>query len=123
MLSEYEIDFVLSNAFSELGGSYDVILSNPPYIKTSDLSSLQSEVKCEPSLALDGGEDGLDFYRILSKNAYKFLKNNGKLFMEIGINQDEDVVNLFSNNNYKDISVISDLNGIKRIIKVVKNDD
>ena len=122
-LNDAKIDFILSNAFENVNKTFDFILSNPPYIKTSDLTSLQDEVKREPTLALDGGDDGLDFYRILSKNAYKFLKNNGKLFMEIGCGQDEDVVKLFTNEHYKNIMVLSDLNGIKRIIKVVKNDD
>ncbi len=122
-LNEVDIDFILSNAFENVSAKFDVILSNPPYIKTSDLSSLQKEVKCEPTLALDGGDDGLDFYRILSKNAYKFLKNGGKLFMEIGAGQDKDIVELFNNDNYKNIMVLNDLNGIKRIIKVIKNDD
>lgn len=122
-LNGVEIDFILSNAFSNVNKTFDVILSNPPYIKTEDISLLQNEVKREPTLALDGGDDGLDFYRILAKNSYKFLNKNGKIFMEIGIGQDEDVARLFENNNYKDITVINDLNGIKRIIKVVKNDN
>ncbi len=123
VINEAEIEFILSDAFSDVKGEFDVILSNPPYIKSKDIPALQAEVQREPILALDGGEDGLDFYRILAQNSYKFLKKNGKLFMEIGIGQDEDVVKIFNQTNlYKDITVIEDINNVKRIIKVVKND-
>ncbi len=123
-INSANVEFVLSDMFTNVASKYDFILSNPPYIKTSDLSSLQEEVKREPSLALDGGEDGLDFYRILSKNAYKFLNFGGVLFMEIGVGQDDDVISLFlENGNYKSAIKIKDINGINRIIKVVKNDD
>ena len=117
------VEFVLSDAFTNLDKKYDFILSNPPYIKTGDLASLQEEVKREPSLALDGGKDGLNFYRILSENAHKFLNFGGTIFMEIGINQDEEVIKLFlENGNYKSANAIKDINGINRIIKVVRND-
>ena len=123
-LNDANVNFILSDAFTNVEGKFDYILSNPPYIKTEDLSSLQDEVKREPTLALDGGNDGLDFYRILSKNAYKFLNFGGTVFMEIGINQEEDVIRLFlENGNYKTATAIKDINGINRIIKVVKNDD
>ena len=123
-LNDANVNFILSNAFDSVTGKFDFILSNPPYIKTEDLSTLQEEVKREPMLALDGGNDGLDFYRILSKNAHKFLNFGGTIFMEIGINQDDDVVKLFlENGNYKSATKIQDINGINRIIKVVKNDD
>ncbi len=119
-----KINFVLSDMFTNLTGQFNVILSNPPYIKSSDISSLSDIVLKEPTLALDGGVDGLDYYRILSKNAHKFLKNNGYLFMEIGINQDEEVAGLFSNSgHYKSVEIIKDIQGINRIVKVVKNDD
>ncbi len=116
-----EINFVLSNMFENVAGEFDVILSNPPYIKSGDIPSLQKEVTKEPILALDGGEDGLNFYKILAENSYKFLKNNGKIYMEIGINQDEQVIEIFKVTNlYKDITVLNDMNNVKRIVKVVK---
>lgn len=122
-LNNVEVDFILSNMFDNLTKTFNVIISNPPYIKTEDLVYLDECVLREPILALDGGNDGLNYYRILSKNSHKFLKNNGYLFMEIGANQSQDVVKIFSENNcYKDIEIIKDINGIERIIKVVKND-
>ena len=73
-------------AFNNLKMS-DVIISNPPYIKSEDLLNLQTEVKKEPSMALDGGKDGLDFYRIINDNWNDKLKEHGKLFLEIGEDQ------------------------------------
>ena len=118
-----EVDFILSNMFNEIVGEFDIIVSNPPYIKTSDLNSLQKEVKFEPTLALDGGEDGLEFYRIIAKNAIKYLKKCGKIYLEVGIDQANLVKTLFINENPNYIvEIIKDLQGVERIVKVVKND-
>ena len=115
------VTFIRSNMFENVTESYNIIVSNPPYIKTGDLTSLQNEVKKEPFLALDGGEDGLNFYRILCDNAYCHLLDGGALYMECGIGQAEDIVNIFnSSQKYLDIKVFSDINGVDRIIKVVK---
>ncbi len=84
----------LFSALASLGGyeeSFDVITSNPPYIPTAELETLAVEVKNEPSLALDGGEDGLDFYRRLVTDSATYLKSGGYLAVEIGMGQDEDV--------------------------------
>ena len=89
------VDFIKSDLFENVSGKYNFILSNPPYIKSENLNSLQSEVKYEPKLALDGGVDGLDFYRIIALNAHKFLKANGFLIAELGINQSTKVKGLF----------------------------
>lgn len=124
VINNANINFILSDAFTNISGKFNFILSNPPYIKSGDLEFLQEEVKKEPSLALDGGADGLKFYRILSENAHKFLNFGGVVFMEIGLNQEDDVIKIFlENGNYKSADVIKDINGINRIIKVVKNDD
>ena len=113
-----EIEFVKSDMFDDLTGKFDVIVSNPPYIRKEDINSLQKEVKdFEPIIALDGGKDGLDFYRIIAKESKKFLNDKGVLFMEIGYNQSEDVVKMFS--DYKFTQVIKDYEGVDRIIKVV----
>ncbi len=115
------VEFIESDMFKNVSGTYDVIVCNPPYIKTQDLQFLQEEVKKEPTLALDGGEDGLDFYRIIRSEAIKFLSNNGTIYMECGINQSQDIKNLFNASNlYKEVCVYKDVNGIDRIIKVVK---
>ena len=72
-------------------------------------------------MALDGGVDGLDFYRRLADLSHKFLEDNGVLFLECGIEQAKDIKNIFENNgNYLSISIINDINGIERIIRVVK---
>ncbi|MBQ7339681.1 MAG: peptide chain release factor N(5)-glutamine methyltransferase [Clostridia bacterium] len=118
-LNGADIEFIESDMFTSLEGrKFDVIISNPPYIKTKDLSGLQKEVKeFEPMLALDGGEDGLTFYKIIAEKVEKHLNENGVLLMEIGYNQSEEVMGLFS--GYKEISAIKDLENKDRIIKVV----
>ncbi|MCM1286369.1 MAG: peptide chain release factor N(5)-glutamine methyltransferase [Acetobacter sp.] len=97
----------------------DIIISNPPYIKTDVVPTLQKEVLNEPVMALDGGEDGLDFYRIINEKWSSLLKKNGVLFLEIGDDQGEAVVNVLS--NFDDISVIKDLSGNDRIVKAFSN--
>lgn len=96
----------------------DIIVSNPPYIKTSDLENLQNEVKYEPAMALDGGKDGLDFYRIINDNWACRIKDNGSLFLEIGEDQGESIKPVLS--HFKDIEVIKDMYGNDRIVTAVK---
>jgi release factor glutamine methyltransferase len=112
-------NLIQSDWFSNISDNqkFDLIISNPPYIKTSDISCLQDEVKnFEPHLALDGGEDGLDCYRIIAKKASQFLTTAGFLFLEIGQNQENDVINIFQNNNLKFIQDKKDLSGIVRCL-------
>lgn len=101
---------------------FDMIISNPPYIKTDIIDTLQKEIKhYEPRTALDGGEDGLDFYRRILPDAAKMLKNNGILLMEIGHDQAEDVRKITEETeNYTDIQILQDLSGLDRILKAVK---
>ena len=120
-LNNADIEFIKSDMFTNLKGGFDFILTNPPYIKTCDLVNLQAEVKKEPMLALDGGKDGLKFYRIIAENSYKFLNDNGMIFAEFGIDQSKDIFDIFmQTNKYKDIEIIKDINGLDRIIKAVK---
>ncbi len=113
-----EIEFVLSDAFENLKGrEFDVIISNPPYIRTGDIAGLQREISFEPKIALDGGEDGLSFYRIIAKAAKKHLKKGGALFLEIGCDQAEEVKKLLKKAD--DIEVIKDYEGKDRIVKAV----
>lgn len=93
----------------------DVIVSNPPYIKKQELSSLQSEVQNEPKTALDGGEDGLDFYRALAEKWLPFVKDNGILAVECGEEQAKEVAKMFSK-NCSEVSIIKDFNGIDRFV-------
>ena len=93
----------------------DVIVSNPPYIKKSELSSLQSEVRCEPSTALDGGEDGLVFYRAFAEKWLPFINEKGFIAVECGETQAEKIASLFSKHS-SEITVLKDFNGIDRFV-------
>jgi len=99
----------------------DIIVSNPPYIRTDELQKLQAEVQREPQMALDGGEDGLVFYRIISEKWKSHLKNEAVLFFEIGDEQGEAVTEILKNNGYSNIEVIKDLYGNNRIVKAKNN--
>ena len=97
--------------------SFDFIVTNPPYIETSTIATLSKEVQHEPKIALDGGEDGLKFYRKIVKESWKYLAKQGKIFMEIGYNQKEKVTKLLQQENkYSDIHCIQDLAGRDRVI-------
>lgn len=118
------INFLESNLFNNFKDdqTFEIIISNPPYIPTNDIENLQDEVRLyEPRIALDGGLDGLDFYRKIAEQSQKFLKNNGDIFLEIGYNQHQDVKNIFENNNFKFIDFKKDLGGIIRILQFQKN--
>lgn len=94
--------------------SADIIVSNPPYIKSGDMKTLQKEVKKEPSMALDGGYDGLDFYRIINDKWKKYLKDNGRLFLEIGEDEGESIKDALS--AFSNITVKKDLSGNDRMV-------
>ena len=116
-----QCDFILSNMFENIEERFDIIVSNPPYIKTNVINTLEVEVINEPMLALDGGDDGLEFYRIIAQNAYKYLNEGGILALEIGYDQKEDVINLLNTvGKYTDICCKKDLSGNDRVI-VCKN--
>lgn len=96
---------------------FDIITCNPPYIKSKDIDALDIEVKkFEPRLALDGDIDGLRYYKIISKEAKKFLNENGKLYFEIGFDQAEAVKHILEKEKYKKIEIIKDLSKNDRVI-------
>lgn len=114
-----EVEFIKSDLFCDLTEKeFDVIISNPPYIKTEEIGTLQKEVKdFEPILALDGGKDGLNFYRKICEDAKKYLKEDGVLFLECGEDQANDIIKMLK--GYKNAVIIKDLENIDRIVKAV----
>ena len=115
---EDKITFIKSDLFKEIPKEkYDIIVSNPPYIRKEEIERLDREVKKEPHIALDGGEDGLDFYRKIIHNSEEYLKFNGYLCLEIGYDQKIDVIELIENEEkYKDTYSKKDLYGNDRIV-------
>lgn len=112
-----DITFIHSDVFENVKeNEFDFIVSNPPYIETDVIKTISKEVQNEPHIALDGGEDGLYFYRKISKEAFDFLKQDGYLAFEIGYNQREAVENLLRENGYKNIYSKKDLGGNDRIV-------
>lgn len=117
-----DILFYESDMFSELGSlkDLDMIICNPPYIRSDVIDTLQPEVKDhEPRLALDGGADGLDFYRIIAAEAPQHLRKGGKLYLEIGYDQADDVTKLLTDAGFKNITVEKDLAELDRVISAV----
>lgn len=111
-----EIKFIHSNVFENVAGKFDFIVSNPPYIETEVVKGLEKEVvDNEPILALDGGEDGLDFYREIVEKAPNFLNEGGKLYFEIGYNQAEAVSGLMKD-KFKNIQVFKDYGDNDRVV-------
>lgn len=116
-LNHANVEFTKSDMFSNIEGKYDVIVSNPPYIPTKDVVELEQEVKeHDPLLALDGSDDGLKFYRIISENAVEYLREKGMLFLEIGYDQGKTVPDLLKNNGFTNIKVFKDLSGLDRMV-------
>ena len=111
-----DISFIKSDLFDNINEKFDIIVSNPPYIESSTLEGLSMEVKNEPKIALDGGKDGLDFYRKIIKEAPNFLTKSGYLSLEIDYNQKDAVERLLKTYKYKDIQIKKDLSNIDRAI-------
>ena len=135
-LNQVNIDFYISDLFSGLpavsdsksctkatedaGAAFDIIVSNPPYIRTGDIEGLEPEVRAhEPVGALDGGEDGLVFYRRIAASAGHFLKPGGRLFLEIGYDEAEAVSEILSSVGYNDIRTEADPGGNDRVVYAV----
>ena len=109
--------FVKSNLFENIEGTFDVIASNPPYIRTDVIEKLMPEVRDhEPRMALDGEPDGLKFYRILAEEGKKYLKNGGEIYMEIGWDQAKDVTKIFETMGFKGLRTVRDMTGNDRVV-------
>lgn len=112
-----KVKFIYSNLFQNIQEKFDVIVSNPPYIKTDEIKTLDKDVQNEPHLALDGGKDGLDFYKLIIEQAHKYLKKDGCLCLEIGDDQKNNIVSLIKNNgHYTQIKTFKDLSKNDRVI-------
>lgn len=111
---------VLGGISLSMAGAFDVIVSNPPYIKTDDMEKLQREVLFEPSVALDGHRDGLYFYREITRRWKQCLKPGGVLLYEVGYNQADEVSAILLQNGFEDIQQKNDLNGIARAVSGVR---
>ena len=111
------VDFERSDLFEHVDEMYDVIVSNPPYIPTKVIETLQDEVRLhDPLLALDGTEDGLMFYRKITEKAREYLKTDGYLCYEIGAEQAADVSEIMKQAGLRDITVVKDLAGLDRVV-------
>lgn len=112
-----QADFVESDLFSEIRGSYHMITSNPPYIATGEIEKLMPEVRDhEPHLALDGKEDGLYFYRKIVEQAPSYLEPDGWLCLEIGYDQGEALKMMMEQSGYENIQIVKDLAGLDRVV-------
>lgn len=109
--------FIKSDLFESVTEKYDMIVSNPPYIRTEEISCLDEEVKLhDPWIALDGKEDGLYFYRLIVKDSIRYLNKGGYILFEIGFDQGKDVSELLKNEGYEEIEIKKDLAGLDRVV-------
>jgi release factor glutamine methyltransferase len=121
-----QIEFVNGDLFGPVrlfSETFDLILSNPPYITRSEIKKLAKEVKdYEPIVALDGGEDGLNFYRRISSQAHSYLRKGGWLLLEVGQGQGRKVTEMFEQGGHFNApKLIKDFSGIERVVRVQKN--
>lgn len=109
--------FVQSDLFDKVSGTYDIIVSNPPYIRSDVIPTLMEEVReHEPLLALDGMEDGLFFYKRIIRDGRQYLNGGGMLFFEIGYDQGKAVSDLMKESGYKNVTVLKDYAGLDRVV-------
>ena len=110
-------DFLKSDLYEKVTGKFDLLVSNPPYIERKVIPTLMEEVReYDPYIALDGGEDGLDFYRRIIGGAQDYLKRGGQILMEIGSGQAKAVSELLREAGFKEIDVCKDFAGLDRVV-------
>lgn len=115
-LSIENVDFIQSDLFSNIKEKFDLIVSNPPYINKKDYENLDKKLYYEPQNALYGGKDGLYFYKEIIKNSKKFLNKNGKIYLEIGYDQKDELIRILKDEGYKNIKTFKDYNNFDRIL-------
>ena len=113
-----QAELVQGDLFENIEGTFDLIVSNPPYIRRAEIQELIEEVRCrEPYMALDGHEDGLYFYRRIAEEAPRYLKPGGLLCLEIGFDQAESVSGLLRDRGFGEIETVRDLAGLDRVVR------
>jgi len=116
------VDFIKSDIFENISAEFDVIVSNPPYIKSEIINTLIPQVRdYEPVLALDGGMDGLFFYKKIISQCGEYINYNGMLFFEIGFDQSEEVSGLLYGSGFSCVEIKKDLSGLDRVVYCVNN--
>lgn len=114
---EREYTFLESDLFARVEGKYDIIVSNPPYIRQAEIETLMPEVRDhEPRQALDGGKDGLDFYRRIAAESSLYLSGGGRLYLEIGCDQGDAVQELLLQQGFREVNVVQDYGGLDRVV-------
>jgi release factor glutamine methyltransferase len=112
-----KVDLIQSDLFEQVKESFDILVSNPPYIPSEEIRDLMPEVRdYEPLMALDGSEDGLEFYRRISHEGMSFLNPGGLIFYEIGHNQGETVKQILIEEGFTDVIIKKDLSGLDRVV-------
>ncbi|MFA4988962.1 MAG: peptide chain release factor N(5)-glutamine methyltransferase [Candidatus Omnitrophota bacterium] len=118
-----KVKFLQGDLFAALGGKeekFDMIISNPPYISSPEIDFLQREISFEPRIALEGGPDGMDFYRRIIGGAGSFLNDKGIIALEAGFGQAHAVKDILLENKFTDLSLIRDYNNIERVVMARK---
>ena len=114
---EIQSNFLISNWMSSLNYKYDLVVSNPPYIASEDIKKLSKSVKIyDPILSLDGGDDGLNSYRLIASDLKRVVSKNALIIIEIGYNQSLQVIEIFKKNNFKLMKKYNDINGLDRVL-------
>jgi len=109
--------FIVSNWFDSVDGGYDLIVSNPPYISSTEITNLSSSVKnYDPLVSLDGGSDGLVCYKEIADNLNRGIRKNGRIILEIGYNQADDVIKIFESKEFYLLKKYNDISGLDRIL-------
>ena len=119
-IKEDRMNVILSDIYENVEGEFDIIFSNPPYIRSEDIKNLDKDVLKEPHLALDGGESGLDYYIKIIGGAKDYLKENGYMIFEIGYDQRKDIEKIAKDAGYTSVECIKDMEDRDRVIIIRK---